>query len=85
MLRLQVRQVRSGIGCVASQIGTLKGLGLGKLSRTCILEDTPAVRGMIAKVHHLVEVSPAPLSTKKASAKKASTKKAEGSSLEKSR
>ena len=34
----------------------LRGLGLGKLHRTRELEDTAAVRGMIAKVHHLVRV-----------------------------
>ena len=35
---------------------TLKGLGLNKMHRRRTLEDTPAVRGMIAKVHHLVRV-----------------------------
>ena len=36
--------------------GTLEGLGLGKLNRIKTLEDTPAVRGMINRVHHLVKV-----------------------------
>lgn len=51
-----VKQVRSGAGRLPQQIATLKGLGLNKLNRTKTLEDTPAVRGMIAAVAHLVEV-----------------------------
>jgi large subunit ribosomal protein L30 len=51
-----VRQVRSGLGRKKDQIATLTGLGLGKLNRERTLEDTPAVRGMIDKVKHLVEV-----------------------------
>jgi large subunit ribosomal protein L30 len=37
-------------------LATLKGLGLGKIGNESQLKDTPAVRGMIAKVAHLVEV-----------------------------
>ena len=51
-----VTQVRSPIGRPADQLATLKGLGLGKMHRTRELEDTPAVRGMISKVSHLVRV-----------------------------
>lgn len=51
-----VTQVRSPIGRPGDQLATLKGLGLGKMSRTRELEDTPAVRGMINKVNHLVRV-----------------------------
>lgn len=51
-----VRQIRSGIGRKNDQKATLKGLGLNKLNRERVLEDTPAVRGMIHKVRHLVEV-----------------------------
>lgn len=54
-----VTQVRSPIGRPADQFATLKGLGLGKMNRTRTLEDTPAVRGMIAKVSHLVRVEDA--------------------------
>jgi large subunit ribosomal protein L30 len=54
-----VKQVRSGLGRKKDQIATLKGLGLGKLNRTRTLEDTPAVRGMINKVKHLVQVQDA--------------------------
>lgn len=51
-----VKQVRSGAGRIPAQIATLKGLGLNKMNRTRTLEDTAAVRGMIAKVQHLVEI-----------------------------
>lgn len=49
-------QVASGLGRKKDQIATLKGLGLGKLRRSRELEDTPAVRGMLRKVAHLVRV-----------------------------
>ena len=52
---LRVTQVGSPISRVKSQRATLIGLGLNKMNRTRELEDTPAVRGMIAKVHHLVQ------------------------------
>lgn len=51
-----VKQIRSASGQSVSQIGTLIGLGLNKISRTRTLEDTPAVRGMIRKVAHLIAV-----------------------------
>jgi len=51
-----VRQIRSAARKPADQEATLRGLGLGKIRRERTLEDTPAVRGMIAKVGHLVEV-----------------------------
>ena len=51
-----VRQTGSPIRRPAEQRATLKGLGLNKMHRTRTLEDTPAVRGMIAKVAHLVTV-----------------------------
>ena len=53
---LRVTQVGSPISRIKSQRATLIGLGLNKMNRTRELEDTPAVRGMIAKVHHLVRV-----------------------------
>ena len=53
---LRVTQIRSANNRPSSQSVVLKGLGLGKLHRTRELEDTAAVRGMIAKVHHLVKV-----------------------------
>ena len=51
-----VRQIGSPIGRHPSQRKTLVGLGLNKIGRERELEDTPAVRGMISKVSHLVEV-----------------------------
>ncbi|NRA30732.1 MAG: 50S ribosomal protein L30 [Parvularculaceae bacterium] len=53
---ITVRQFASPIRREASQAATLKGLGLGKIGRERELEDTPAVRGMIRKVRHMVEV-----------------------------
>ncbi|QJE73625.1 50S ribosomal protein L30 [Aerophototrophica crusticola] len=54
-----VTQIGSPIGRRHDQRETLIGLGLNKLNRTRELEDTPAVRGMIAKVQHLVRVESA--------------------------
>lgn len=51
---LRVRQVRSGIGYDRRQRATLKALGLGRVGRTRVLPDNPQVRGMLAKVPHLV-------------------------------
>jgi large subunit ribosomal protein L30 len=51
-----VEQIGSPIGRKPDQRQTLKGLGLDKLHRRRALEDTPAVRGMINKVKHLVRV-----------------------------
>jgi large subunit ribosomal protein L30 len=51
-----VTQVASPIGRPEDQRATLIGLGLNKIRRTSTLEDTPAVRGMINKVKHLVRV-----------------------------
>ena len=51
-----VVQTGSPIGRRADQEATLKGLGLNKRHRQRTLEDTPAVRGMIRKVQHLVRV-----------------------------
>ncbi len=51
-----VRQLRSANRKPEKQAATLRGLGLGKIRRMRTLEDTPAVRGMIHAVKHLVEV-----------------------------
>ncbi|MFN3075705.1 MAG: 50S ribosomal protein L30 [Alphaproteobacteria bacterium] len=56
---VKVTQIHSGCGRKKDQIATLKGLGLGRIRRERVLEDTPSVRGMIAKVAHLIEVDPA--------------------------
>ena len=54
--KVKVTQTGSPIGRPADQRQTLIGLGLNKLHRTRELEDTPAVRGMINKVSHLIRV-----------------------------
>jgi large subunit ribosomal protein L30 len=51
-----LEQTKSPIGRPAEQRATLIGLGLNKIGRRSSLKDTPAVRGMIAKVAHLVRV-----------------------------
>ncbi len=53
---LKVTQIGSPIGRRKDQRATLVGLGLNKMNRTRELEDTPSVRGMINKIHHLVRV-----------------------------
>ena len=57
--RIKVRQVRSAIGYDRRQRATLRGLGLRRLNHSVEVEDTPAVRGMIVKVAHLVLVEEA--------------------------
>lgn len=54
--QIKVTQVRSAIGRPGDQAATLAGLGLKKCNSSRVLEDTPAVRGMVNKVHHLIEV-----------------------------
>lgn len=56
---VKVTQTGSPIGRPKDQRATLKGLGLNKINRTRELEDTPAVRGMINKVSHLIRVEEA--------------------------
>lgn len=53
---IKVTQTGSYIGRVKNQELNLRGLGLGRIGKTRELEDTPAVRGMIRKVSHLVKV-----------------------------
>jgi len=53
---IKVTQIASPIGRKRDQRSTLIGLGLNKINRSRILEDTPAVRGMVRKVGHLVRV-----------------------------
>ena len=54
--KITVVQTRSPIGRPADQRETLKGLGLNKIGRKTSVEDTPAIRGMIKKIAHLVRV-----------------------------
>lgn len=51
-----VKQIGSPIRRPAVQRETLIGLGLNKMNRTRELEDTPAIRGMVAKISHLVTI-----------------------------
>lgn len=53
---VKVQQIGSPIGRKKDQRATLIGLGLNKMNRVAELEDTPSVRGMIAKVQHLVQI-----------------------------
>ena len=53
---LRVKQVRSAIGFDRSQRATLRGLGIRRLQQTVELEDKQAVRGMVSKVRHLVQI-----------------------------
>ena len=55
-MALRVTQVRSGIGRKPPQRGTLRALGLGRIGKSNMLADRPDVRGMVAKVSHLVKV-----------------------------
>jgi len=54
---LIVTQVRSGIGTKPKHRGTLRALGLGRIGKSNVLPDRPEIRGMIARVPHLVAVT----------------------------
>ena len=56
MATIKIKQVKSKIGYPIDQKRTLQCLGLRKISQVVEVEDTPSVRGMIRKVHHLVNV-----------------------------
>lgn len=56
MSKLRITYSKSSIGYKEDQKRTIKALGFRKLNQTVELEDTPAVRGMIHKVNHLVTV-----------------------------
>ena len=57
MKSLKITQVRSGIGFDKKQTLALRGLGLRRIRHTVEVEDTKAVRGLMLKVRHLVEVA----------------------------
>ena len=59
MAKVRVTQVRSSIGTKPKQRGTLRALGLGRIGKSHEIEDSPELRGQIAKVPHLVEVEDA--------------------------
>jgi large subunit ribosomal protein L30 len=56
MSELKVTQVRSSIGTKPKHRGTLRALGLGRIGKSNVLPDRPEVRGMIARVPHLIRV-----------------------------
>lgn len=56
MKKLIIRQIRSTIGQSETQRRTIKGLGLGRINREVVLPDSSAVRGMVTKVQHLLDV-----------------------------
>lgn len=56
MNKLKVTLARSIIGVTDDQVATVRGLGLGKIRSSSVLDNTPAVRGMVKKVIHLVNV-----------------------------
>lgn len=56
MATIKIKQVKSRIGAPADQKKTLLSLGLRKISQVVEVEDNPGMRGMIRKVHHLVEI-----------------------------
>ena len=53
---ITVTQIRSKIGAKPKTVGTLRALGLGRIGNTNTLPDRPEIRGMIARVSHLIEV-----------------------------
>ena len=56
MAELLVTQIKSGIGAKPKTRGTLRALGLGRIGKKNLLPDRPEIRGMIARVPHLVTV-----------------------------
>ena len=56
MATIKIKQIKSKIGYPVDQKRTLQALGLHKISQVVEKEDSPVIRGMIHKVHHLVEV-----------------------------
>ena len=56
MAKINVTLKSSIIGASKRQVATVKALGLGKVNSTVVHDDTPQIRGMIAKVNHLVNI-----------------------------
>ena len=56
MATIKIKQIKSKIGYPVDQKRTLQSLGLHRISQVVEVEDTPSIRGMIRKVHHLVTV-----------------------------
>ncbi len=64
---LIVTQIRSSIGAKPKHRGTLRALGLGRIGQMNTLPDRPEIRGMIARVPHLIDVSASSTATSGAS------------------
>lgn len=56
MATIKIKQTKSRIGAPIDQKRTLLSLGLHRISQVVEVEDTPSIRGMIRKVHHLVTI-----------------------------
>lgn len=56
MATIKIKQIKSRIGAPVDQKRTLLSLGLHRISQIVEVEDTPSIRGMIRKVHHLVTI-----------------------------
>ena len=56
MATIKIKQIKSKIGYPIDEKRTLEALGLHRISQVVEKEDTPAIRGMIRKVHHLVTI-----------------------------
>ena len=54
--QIEITLIKSHIGTTERQCAVLKGMGLTKLNKTVMLKDTPEIRGMIAKVSHMIKV-----------------------------
>ena len=59
MAQIKIKQIKSRITCPAVEKRTLDALGLKKMNHTVVKEDNPSIMGMVRRVHHLVEVTPA--------------------------
>jgi large subunit ribosomal protein L30 len=58
-MALKITQVRSKIGTSAKHRGTLRALGLGKIGRSTVRDDSPELQGMLRKVNNLVRIEEA--------------------------
>jgi len=57
--KVKITQKASPIGRPAEQRATLRALGLDKMNRSNVVDDTPSIRGMLRKVQHLIAIEPA--------------------------
>ncbi|WP_343182463.1 50S ribosomal protein L30 [Buchnera aphidicola] len=55
--KITITQIKSSIGRIPNHRGALKGLGLRHIGHKVILNDTPAIRGMISKIFYMVKIS----------------------------